>query len=85
MTTPVDTEASAALRKADANGESTNESGWSVKGGKASCVINRTAVKTLNSGEVIAADKLTSLDGVYGIRVSHNLELLISGLSMGKS
>ena len=32
----------------------------------------------------IAADKLASLDGVYGIRVSHNLELMITGLAMGK-
>ena len=47
MTTPVDTEASAALRKADANGESTNESGWSVQGGKASCVINGTDRKSV--------------------------------------
>ena len=84
VTTLVNSEASTALHKADANGESTNEIGWSVQGGKASCVINGTTVKTLESAAVIAADKLASLDGVYGIRVSHNLELMITGLAMGK-
>jgi hypothetical protein len=84
VTTLVNTEASPALHKADANGEAKNEIGWSVKGGKASCMINGQTVKTLESSDVIAADKLTSLDGVYGIRVSHNLELQVSGLTMAK-
>jgi hypothetical protein len=84
VTTLVDREASPALHKADANGESTNEIGWRVQGGKASCVINGTAVKTLDRAEFVAADKLTSTDGVYGIRVSHNLELTVTGLAMGK-
>lgn len=84
VTTLVNTEASSALHKADGEGESKNEIGWSVKGGKASCVINGQTVKTLESSDVIAADKLTSLDGVYGIRVSHNLELKVTGLAMAK-
>lgn len=81
VTEIVKMEASPALRKADANGESTNEIGWRVQGGKASCVINGTAVKTFDKSEVVGADKLTSLDGTYGIRVSHNLELTVSGLA----
>ncbi len=84
VSTLVDRAESAALRKAGANGEATNEIGWSVKGGKASCVINGTAVKTFEQGEVVAADKLKSLDGTYGIRVSHNLELTVSGLAASK-
>lgn len=84
VTTLVDREASAALKKADANGEATNEIGWRVQGGKASCVINGTAVKTLDRTEAVAADKLKSLDGNYGIRVSHNLELSVTGLAMSK-
>ena len=52
-----------------------------MQGGKPSCVINGTVVKTFESAEVIGADKLTSLDGVYGLRVSHNLELTVTGLS----
>jgi hypothetical protein len=81
VTTVVDRAASEALKKADANGESTNEIGWRVKGGKASCVVNGTEVKTLEKAELVGAEKLSSLDGVYGIRVSHNLELTVSNLS----
>jgi len=84
VTTLVDRAASDALRKADANGEATNEIGWRVKDGKASCVINGTEVKTFDRGEVVAADKLKSLDGGYGIRVSHNLELSVTGLGVSK-
>ena len=80
VTTVVDREANEALHKADANGESTNEIGWRVKGGKASCVVNGTEVKTLDKAELVGAEKLSSLDGIYGIRVSHNLELTVSGL-----
>jgi hypothetical protein len=81
VTTVVDRAESPALHKADANGESTNEIGWRVKGGKASCVVNGTEVKTFEKAELVGADKLDALDGVYGIRVSHNLELTVSELA----
>ena len=81
VTTLVDRAAHDALKKADANGESTNEIGWRVAGGKASCVVNGVEVKTFEKAEVIGPDKLASTDGVYGIRVSHNLELTVSGLT----
>lgn len=82
--TLVDRAASPALNKADASGEATNEIGWRVKGGKASCVINGTEVKSFDRAEVVTGDKLKSLDGVYGIRVSHNLELTVSNLKLSK-
>ena len=81
VTTLVDRAAHDALKKADANGESTNEIGWRVAGGKASCVVNGVEVKSFDKAEVIGPDKLASTDGVYGIRVSHNLELTVSGLT----
>lgn len=81
VVTLVDRAATTALRAADANGESTNEIGWRVADGRASCVINGTVVRTFERAEVVAADKLKSTDGVYGLRVSHNLELTVSGLS----
>ena len=84
VTTLVDRAESPALKKADANGESTNTIGWRVKGGKASCVVNGTEVKTLDKTELVAEDKIASLDGTYGIRVSHNLELTVSGLAKSK-
>jgi hypothetical protein len=84
VVTLVDRASSPAVHKADANGASTNEIGWSVKGGKPACVINGTEVKAFERSDVVAADKLVSTDGVYGIRVSHNLELTVSPLQMTK-
>lgn len=80
VTTLVNGEASAAVNKADANGESTNTVGWRVRGGSASCLINGQIVKTLTPAEYGGADKLTSTNGVYGIRVSHNVELTVSNI-----
>ncbi len=84
VTTLVDRAAHDALKKADANGESTNEVGWKVQGGEVACVVNGTEVKSFDKAEVLGADKLASTDGVYGIRVSHNLELTVSGLAKSK-
>jgi len=84
VTTLVDRAENAALHKADANGESTNEIGWRVKGGQAACVVNGVAVKSFDKAELVGADKLASTDGIYGIRVSHNLELTVSGLAKSK-
>lgn len=63
-----------------ANGEATNTVGWRVKDGQASCVVNGTLVKSLDKGMYVGDDKLTSTDGVYGVRVSHNLELTVSNI-----
>ena len=80
VTELVKPEANAAINKADANGESTNIVGWRVRGGQASCLINGQVVKTLSPAEYAGVDKLTSTNGVYGIRVSHNLELTVSSI-----
>lgn len=69
-----------AIRRADANGEATNTVGWRVKGGQASCVVNNQVVKTLDKADFVAADKLSSTDGIWGIRASHNVELSVTGL-----
>ena len=82
VTTLVNRESHSALNQADANGESTNEIGWRVQGGEASCVVNGTVLKTFSRGEVVGSDKISSTDGIYGIRVSHNLELTVTGLAM---
>ena len=82
VTKLVDREANAAIHKADADGESTNEIGWRVSGGKAACVVNGTEVASFDMSEVVGDDKIASTDGVYGLRVSHNLELTVTGLTM---
>ena len=42
------------------------------------CIVNGTVVKTLPRSAFIAADRLRSTDGVYGIRASHNVEITVS-------
>ena len=76
--------ASPAIHKADSTGHASNEIGWRVQGGKASCVINGTAVQTWDAAQLVGADKLKSLDGVYGVRVSHNLDLSMTPLTVKK-
>ena len=76
--------ASDAINKADASGHATNAIGWRVRDGKASCVINGTEVQTWDASALVGADKLKSLDGKYGVRVSHNLDLTMTPLTMKK-
>ncbi len=82
VTTLVNRGSNAALHQADADGESTNEIGWRVSGGKASCVVNGTEVASFDRSEIVGPDKIISTDGVYGFRVSHRLELTVTGLTM---
>lgn len=82
VTTLVDRAANAALVKAGESGEATNEIGWRVQGSTAACVINGTAVHSFQKSELVGPTRISSTDGIYGIRVSHNLELTVSGLAM---
>lgn len=77
VTTVAERQPSDAVQQANAAGEATNEIGWRVEDGTATCVINGQDVHTFAASEVVGPDKLDSLDGVYGIRVSHNLELTV--------
>src|SRR6185295_19664208 len=52
---------------------------WTVKGGKAECSINGAVIASYTSDQLVAAGKLTSLDGVYGIRLTHNVDTVITG------
>jgi hypothetical protein len=56
---------------------------WTVKGAKAECSINGAVIASYTSDQLVAAGKLTSLDGVYGIRLTHNVDTIITGF--GKS
>ena len=84
VVTVVDRAASPAITKAGADNKATNEIGWRVRDGKASCVINGTEVQTWDAAQLVGADKLKSLDGIYGVRVSHNLDLTVTPLTMKK-
>ncbi|HEV3215252.1 MAG TPA: hypothetical protein VGZ27_05990 [Vicinamibacterales bacterium] len=62
----------------------TQEIAWSVNPAQAQCVINGTAVATLRREQIIGPDRLESIDGVWGIRVSHNMDLIVQNLALSK-
>jgi hypothetical protein len=70
-----------AVHKAAADGAVTQEIAWNVKGDKAECMVNGAVVASLPKADIVGAGKLESTDGIYGIRVSHNLDVLVTGLS----
>jgi hypothetical protein len=75
-----------AVNKAAGKGESvTQEIAISVKGDQVSCSINGQVVATYPKADVVAAGKLTSTDGIYGIRFGHNTEAVVTGLSVTKN
>ena len=57
----------------------------SVKGDRVECSINGTVVAGYDKPALVAAGKLKSTDGVYGIRMAHNTEAIVSGFTMTKN
>ena len=79
-------EPNAAIHKASGVGASvTQEIALSVKGDKIECAVNGTVVGTYDKSAVVGANKLTSTDGVYGIRFGHNPEAVVKGLTLTKN
>jgi hypothetical protein len=70
-----------AVAAAAADGSVKQEIAMSVRDGNVSCSINGTEVNTFPRAEVVGAGKLESTDGIYGIRVSHNIDVNVAGLS----
>ena len=68
----------AAVKKAGADGSVEQSIAWTVKGGRAECAINGTTVAGFDKSELVTAGKLESTDGIYGIRVSHNVNVTVS-------
>lgn len=78
-------EVNAVVNKAAEKGAPvTNAIAVSVVGDKVQCAINGTVVATYNKADVVAAGKLKSTDGLYGIRFAHNTEGHVSGLTVTK-
>ena len=78
-------EANAAVHKASGQGAPvTQDIAVSVKGDNVTCSINGTVVGTYKKSDVVAAGKLKSTDGVYGVRFAHNTEGTVSGLTVTK-
>ena len=75
-----------AVNKAAAVGEPViQEIAISVRGDKVECSINNAVVASYDKATVVAAGKLKSTDGVYGIRFAHNTDATVSGLTMTKN
>ena len=63
----------------------TQEIAVTVKGDTVSCSINKKVVASFPRSEVVAAGKLKSTDGVYGIRFAHNTDATVTGLKLSKA
>ena len=78
-------EANDAVHKAAGPGQPvTQEIALSVKGDKVECAINGKVVATYDKSAVVGPGKLTSTNGIYGIRFAHNTEGTVSGLTVTK-
>jgi hypothetical protein len=76
----------AAAHKAAGVGQPvTQDIAWTVRGGRAECSINGTVVAGYDQSQLVGAGKLQSTDGVYGIRVTHNVEAVITGFGVSKN
>jgi len=77
--------ANEAVHKAAGKGSPvTQDIAMTVKGDKVSCTINGAEVWSATKTELVAAGKLKSTDGVYGIRFAHNTEATVTGLTSSK-
>jgi len=75
-----------AVNEAAGQGEPvTQEIAVTVKDDAVECAINGTVVASYPKAEVVGAGKLTSTDGVWGIRFAHNTEATVSGLGVTKN
>jgi hypothetical protein len=78
-------EENAAVHKAAGKGSSvTQEIAMSVSADKVSCTINGMVVASYDRALIVAAGKLKSTDGVYGIRFAHNTEATVTGFGVSK-
>ena len=74
-----------AVHKAAGKGQPvTQEIAWRVKGGRAECSINGMVVAGYDKAALVTAGKLSSTDGVFGLRFTHNVEAVISGFGVAK-
>ena len=76
-------EANAAVNKAPGQGQPvTQEIAISVTPDQVQCIINGTVVGSYPRADVVGEGKLSSTDGIYGIRFGHNTEAIVTGLSL---
>ena len=75
----------AAVNKAAGKNEPVTQTiAISVKADAVECSINGTVVASSPKSEVIAPGKLTSTDGVYGLRFGHNTDVIVTKFALTK-
>ena len=75
-----------AVNKATAKGQSvTQKIALKVSADKVECIINDKVVGTYAKSDLVTAGKLTSTDGIYGLRFGHNTDAHVAGLKMTKN
>jgi hypothetical protein len=75
-----------AVSKAAGKGQPvTQEIAMSVNADNVTCSVNGTVVGTYPKADLVSAGKLSSTDGVYGIRFAHNTDATVTGLMMTKN
>jgi hypothetical protein len=62
----------------------TDEISMWVRSGRVGCSVNGTEVFSAPRGSMLGPGKLVSTDGLFGLRASHNLDLLIDGPSLSR-
>jgi hypothetical protein len=70
--------AASAISRMGPDGVTDEVSMW-VRDGRVGCSVNGTEVFSAARESMLGPGKLVSTDGVFGLRASHNLDLLIEG------
>jgi hypothetical protein len=73
-----------AIKKAGPDGTVTQDIALSVKGGNVECSVNGAVVATHPAAEVVGAGKLPSTNGIVGLRIGHNLDVVVTGFAVTK-
>jgi len=71
-------------KAADKGAPVTQTVAMSVKGDKVECSVNGATVATLNKSDLVGAGKLDSTDGAAGIRVAHNVDVVVKDFKVSK-
>jgi hypothetical protein len=67
------------VHQAAADQSVTQEIAWRVSGGTAECLVNGQVVGSYSQSDLVGDGKLESTDGVFGIRIGHNVEATVTG------
>jgi hypothetical protein len=71
-------------RAADIGEPVSQEIAWKVGNGRAECLVNGIVVASYDRAQIVGPGRLQSTDGVYGLRLTHNVEAVITGFTATK-